>query len=436
MENEKYFSRSWAMLTRDKGWIKPILVMAVAQLVPIAGYIGAKGYMLEWARLTAWGVDAAPKQKNVEIGKCMSSGGRGFVVELGWGVLLGIATGIIQMIFAMFPGTFGQILSSLVSFVLTFVTAVLGIAIILAQVRAAIYEKIEAGFRVDRISELIKRDVNGFMRVFAIEFIGMLIIGVMVAIIIIACTFMLVPMFIGIGQGHYTSEREIVSLILPMIVPLLLVGVIFGFILTVAYMIILMVVYNAMGLWLRQFNVSQWGRSEDPLPEINPYQGTSVSAAGQMPVQQAPTPQPQPQQAPAPQPAPQPQPQPAPQPQPEPAPVPQPVPAPAPQPEPAPQPQPAPAPEPEPEPGQVVEIVTPPTIPLKRENSQDVVAEEPKMAEPEPSSVAPEPVQTPLEETAPTAVIDKTDDVENIYSQALDSIKNNDFVKEDDDEQY
>ena len=80
--------------------------------------------------------------------------------------------------------------------------------------------------------------------------------------------------------------------------------------------------------------------------------------------------------------------------------------------------------------------MTPPTIPLKRENSQDVVAEEPKVAEPEPAPVAPEPVQTPLEETAPTAVIDKTDDVGNIYSQALDSIKNNDFVKEDDDEQY
>lgn len=432
MENEKYFSRSWAMLTRDKGWIKPILVMAVAQLVPIAGYIGAKGYMLEWARLTAWGVDAAPKQKNVEIGKCMSSGGRGFVVELGWGVLLGIATGIIQMIFAMFPGTFGQILSGLVSFALTFITAVLGIAIVVAQVRAAIYEKIEAGFRVDRISELVKRDVNGYMRIFAIEFVGMLIMGVIVAMIVIACTFMLVPMFIGIGQGHYASEREVLNLIIPMIVPLLLVGVIFGFLLTVAYIIILMVVYNAVGLWLRQFNVSQWGRSEDPLPETNPYQGTSVSPAGQMPVQQAPTPQPQPQQAPAPQPAPQPQPQPAPQPQPEPAPVPQP----APQPEPAPQPQPAPAPEPEPEPGQVVETVTPPTIPLKRENRQDVVAEETKVAEPEPSPVAPELVQTPLEETAPTAVIDKTDDVENIYSQALDSIKNNDFVKEDDDEQY
>ena len=27
--SEKYFSRSWALLTRDKGWIKPILVMAV-----------------------------------------------------------------------------------------------------------------------------------------------------------------------------------------------------------------------------------------------------------------------------------------------------------------------------------------------------------------------------------------------------------------------
>ncbi len=436
MENEKYFARSWAMLTRDKGWIKPILVMAVAQFVPIAGYIGAKGYILEWARLTAWGVDAAPKQKNVEIGKCMSSGGRGFVVELGWGVALGIATSIVQAIFSMIPGSFGALLASLVSIALAFATSVIGVAIMLAQVRTAIYEKIEAGFRVDRLSELIKRDVNGFMRVFLIEFLGSLIIGLVIGIVIVAFVFMMIPMFIGLGQGNYTSQREVLNLILPMIVPFLLIAVVFGFVLSIMYIILRMVVFNAVGLWLRQFNVAQWGRSEDPLPETNPSPAAAANAAYQAPAQQAPMAQPQPQPAPQPQP----QPQPAPQSQPTPQPTPAPEQQPAPQPQPAPVPQPAPEPEPQvaPDVEPEVEPAQPATIPLNRNEDQKVVVEESQVIESEPATEAttPESDQVALEETAPKAVVEQTDDVENIYSQALDSIKNNDFVKEDDDEQY
>ena len=71
-----YISRSWDMLTRDKGWIKVILLLALASFVPFVGLIGLVGYGLEWARLTAWGIDSSPKQRGVRIGECLASGWR------------------------------------------------------------------------------------------------------------------------------------------------------------------------------------------------------------------------------------------------------------------------------------------------------------------------------------------------------------------------
>ena len=68
MEDKKYFSRSWALMTKEKGWIKPILLMALACFVPIVGALGVLGYACEWARLSAWGVDSSPKQKGVKVG--------------------------------------------------------------------------------------------------------------------------------------------------------------------------------------------------------------------------------------------------------------------------------------------------------------------------------------------------------------------------------
>ncbi len=42
---DHYFARSWALLTRDRGWVKPVLLMTVALLVPIAGILGVAGYI-------------------------------------------------------------------------------------------------------------------------------------------------------------------------------------------------------------------------------------------------------------------------------------------------------------------------------------------------------------------------------------------------------
>lgn len=82
--DEDYLSRSWKMLTRAPGWIKPILLLTLVSFIPIFGLIFVLGYTLEWARLTAWGIDSSPKQSGVDVGACLSCGWRALLVMLCW----------------------------------------------------------------------------------------------------------------------------------------------------------------------------------------------------------------------------------------------------------------------------------------------------------------------------------------------------------------
>ena len=126
------FTTSWKMLTRDKGWIKPILMLTLVGWVPILGQIAILGYGLEWARLTAWGVDAAPKQRGVAYGKVLATGGIAFLVML----TMGLVTGIVDTIlfgrwYSITSLPFGS--SIFADSVITLagdVTSVLGIAVL------------------------------------------------------------------------------------------------------------------------------------------------------------------------------------------------------------------------------------------------------------------------------------------------------------------
>ena len=283
MDNGNYFSRSWAMLTRDKGWIKPLLVMAAASLVPIVGGFGNSGYALEWARLTAWGVDSAPKQKDVDVGKCVSSGARAFVVSLGWGLVLAFACGIINTVFSLLPGTAGRVIAALVSLAVSVVSSIFGIAILVAQLRATIYEKVGAGYQPDRVFELIRRDTPGFLRVFLIQFVSGLIIGAIAFVFVVVCLMFFMPFFLRLNSGYGSSEM-ILGMLAGMIVPLVVICVLFGYVLSFVVNATHMLVVNALGLWMRQFDVPNWGRSEDPLPTV-PGSQTDPAQQWQQPMQ-------------------------------------------------------------------------------------------------------------------------------------------------------
>lgn len=76
-------------------------VLTLVGWVPILGQIAVLGYGLEWARLTAWGIDAAPKQRGVDYGKVLTTGGIAFLVNLSMSVIVAILGSMI------FGTTFG-----------------------------------------------------------------------------------------------------------------------------------------------------------------------------------------------------------------------------------------------------------------------------------------------------------------------------------------
>lgn len=265
-EGKGYFSRSWALIGKEPGWYKVPLVMGIANFVPIAGPLGTSGYVFEWSRLIAWGADAAPKRRGIGVGECIKSGWRGFASTIGWGVLLGI---IMSLVASISHG-------GVVPFLLSLVIGVFGGTILaVCCVRAAIYQNFKAGYRADRIFEMLKRDFGGIARIAGLCILISLIIALAVYLIALIAFIPLITR--AIGMAAYTSAysyspylddsyfiyNEIISMITGMI-PMMLV---IGYLGSVATSFAGLVEYAAVGLWMRQFNVPAWGASGDLLPQ-------------------------------------------------------------------------------------------------------------------------------------------------------------------------
>lgn len=296
-----YLSRSWALLTQQKGWMKPMLVMSVARFVPIFGDLGIYGYALEWGRLTAWNVDAAPKQKNVKVGKLISSGWRGFLVELVWVAALCVAYWILNGLLSLIPHYEYSGWSDLVDFAFFVGGLIWSVMALVAQLRATIYERLGTGFRLDRIFQMFRRDFGDLWRVVGIDLLGGLIEGAVVAVFGIALLGMLLPSVIdlienlgqsssyemmygygvsnGMDMSTWMATQDLLHSISSSIPALLLMI----FCLNLVHVIFRMLATNATALWMRQFDVPSWGKSSDPLPQS----AAPTSGAPQLPMETA-----------------------------------------------------------------------------------------------------------------------------------------------------
>lgn len=277
---DRYFSRSWALLTRDKGWIKPVLVMTVALLVPVVGWMGVLGYIYEWARLTAWGVNAAPKQKDVRVGECIKSGARVFVVMLVWGIAIAFVGSIIML----FP-----LLGGLLSFAWSIFSIFLGVFVAVAALRATIYQKLGAGFRFATIWEMGTHDVSGVVRIAAISIVAGIVSGIIAFFAVIFLLASALPYLIAIYNmvmsygGMMSSDmiaRYAVQMILQTLGGILPALVVLSLITSFLTVLVSMVWVTAIGLWMRQFNVPAWGRDEDPLPPFVTDPRDTVPSSG------------------------------------------------------------------------------------------------------------------------------------------------------------
>ncbi len=282
-ERGRYFSRAWSLLTREKGWWKPVAVCAAADLVPVAGPLGVLGYKLEWARLVAWGADVSPKRHGVRVGSCISSGWRDFLVLLVWSLVMGVIGGVCGAL---------PLIGGLLSTLWTICCLYLGMAVSVATLRATIYQKAGAGFSWKNLVELGRRDPSGLLSILGWEMLCYLVIALVSGIVLSVTALGAMPRIISLASelGYYNSglspygdleyyvtqlAMELFFYVIAAFGPTLIVLALIALVLRNG---ISMVVYAALGLWIRQFDVANWGRSEEPLPSTA-FAGEKVTDA-------------------------------------------------------------------------------------------------------------------------------------------------------------
>lgn len=265
-QRDRYFSRSWALLTRDRGWIKPVLVLVVATLVPIVGPLALLGYALEWARLTAWGVSSAPKQHGVRVGECIGSGWRGFVVAFVWVLAMSLVARLLLMI-PLAGGT--------LYFAWRIFSIFLGMMVPVAMLRATIYQKIVAGLNVRLVWQMATHDVAGLFRILGMNVVMCLIFGIATFLVAIAGFATSLGSLVYSVQAleanaslmstrlYYAQSAQIVMQFLYALGPALVVAIVID---SIGAVVMSLLGQTAYALWIRQFDIPSWRDEKDPLP--------------------------------------------------------------------------------------------------------------------------------------------------------------------------
>lgn len=299
------FMSSWHMLTRDKGWVKPVLVLTLVGWIPILGQIVLMGYGLEWARLTAWGVDAAPKQRGVDYGKVLSTGGRAFLVSLSLGFVIALVLQVVfpGSLYMLFTGlTAGNAVSVATAMasgaamsILTMVASIaMGAFLQAATLRATLYDSFSAGWRLNRLFQMIGRDFGGFLKVLLVTLIGGAISGMyafvvsLVLMLVVMGGVMSATAFVGLSGSYMNGWHFLLEQLLRIGAgPLLLfivVVIALAFVGSAISTAMSLVSMNAMGQWFCRFDVHRWGVSADPLPSDVPHRGGASDSGMGAPV--------------------------------------------------------------------------------------------------------------------------------------------------------
>lgn len=292
------FTTSWKMLTRDKGWIKPILMLTLVGWIPILGQIAILGYGLEWARLTAWGVDAAPKQRGVAYGKVLATGGIAFLVMLTMGLVTGIVDTILfgrwysitslpfgSSIFADSVITLAGDVTSVLGIAVLVVNLLMGAFITAAMLRATLYDSFGAGWRIDRLFQMVARDPGGFFHAYAVSLIGGIVNSVYAMVVTLAGGLAAFGGAMGVALSMGIASDTIIERLLygagpGLVILLVVVALAAAFAGSAISITMQLVSINAMGQWFCRFRVDLWGVSSAPLPDGVPvrFPGTGAGA--------------------------------------------------------------------------------------------------------------------------------------------------------------
>lgn len=263
----RFYAQAKTLVRSQHGWMKPLLVLAAAQLVPVIGPLGALGYSLEYARLVAWGVDAAPKQKNVQVGACIKAGWRGLVAGLG-ATAVGALTDTVLTYLLGTQSSLAGLVSTLIGMFCVTLSCV-------CAVHASIYQSFRAGYK-RRIRDMVAADFRSIVRITCIYMLLCLGVGLVAGIFF---SFVIGGMIQDLARYAplltYTDTLETMTMrdmlgILAQFVSLAspyAPGIAIGiFLLSLGNAYAELILNLCVGIWFRRFDVPNWRSMDDPLP--------------------------------------------------------------------------------------------------------------------------------------------------------------------------
>ncbi|WP_346674360.1 DUF4013 domain-containing protein [Enorma phocaeensis] len=282
---------SWRTLTSSQGWWKPIALLTLVSWIPIAGQIAVMGCALEWGRFAAWGSNEPPRWESINYSKLLKTGARAFIIQVLMAIVFGSALGwafdgrgVTFSPSGVWPR--GSWLADEPVYridvlgAIAWVIGVVLVAVLIAAVlRATLYDAFSAGWRLDRITQMVGRDPGGFARTVLAVAAGsvamVLVFLVSTAVVGMATRagFTVFALHHGHGQLLFNGRAFLNGLF--SLEPSLMLAVSLGtitlqFVLGALAVCMQLATVHVMATWFRRFEVWRWGNSCDPLPDSVP----------------------------------------------------------------------------------------------------------------------------------------------------------------------
>lgn len=269
--NRGYLGRAWRDLTQDPRWWQPVLILSLVNLIPIVGSLITTGYLIDWAREGAWGMDRAFTRKVGDAGKRLKWGFFAVIISICWVVPISI----VGELFAVIP-----VIGWLIAVVANVCVLIAGVIASAASVRMSIYDRFGAGLQISRMMNMAKRDAGGLARCFFISLLK--VIPVVVGCVIIFIAF--APLLAGLsftGSDLYSADITLGF------ATAIMGGGLFAMLVTFVIMFVMMVAVTAcdalawrsFGYWTAQFEPAKWNGMNDPMPFEPGYTARSTYEA-------------------------------------------------------------------------------------------------------------------------------------------------------------
>jgi len=298
----QYFKSAWGDIKNSPGWFGKLCLLALLNLIPIFGQIVTFGYLYGWAREIAW-CTHEPMPRSIFANEDGKFWRRGWFVFVLTAVFALVPYLVIQLgnyfqvqsfisVYTM-PHSAGNPLLDVVGNMLVLVgyvgTLLLGVLAWIGNMRISIYDRLSAGFQFGKIWKMLRHDTTGILKIFGMNLLVNLVTGFILSIVFFML--ILIVAFAGVAglmnAGYlpqslqYLTETQLANLLVQFFASAGIVGIfallIGTYLAVVASVFVQVLVVRAVGYWTMQFEVVKWRGQDDPLPFEVPVAPSSPS---------------------------------------------------------------------------------------------------------------------------------------------------------------